>query len=87
MRKEQGNPSHHLNPASPSRRRALAGGVGLAAALLALLPVPPVGAHHGWSSFDTRYAYYLTGTVTYVRWGNPHGEVTLRLQRASLPSN
>jgi hypothetical protein len=46
-----------------------------------------VGAHHGWSSFDTRYAYYLTGTVTYVRWGNPHGEVTLRLQRASLPSN
>ncbi|WP_108660059.1 DUF6152 family protein [Acuticoccus kandeliae] len=48
-------------------------------------PVPPAEAHHGWSSFDTRYAYYVRGTVTYVRWGNPHSEVTLRVDPAALP--
>jgi hypothetical protein len=88
MRNECGNPSHHRSPVSPSRRKALAGVTGLAAALLlALLPAAPVSAHHGWSSFDTRYAYYVVGTVAYVRWGNPHSEVTLQVQKANLPAN
>ena len=88
MQNERGNPSHHPSPASPSRRKALVGGAGLAAApLLALLPAAPVSAPHGWSSFDPRYAYYVTGTVTYVRWGNPHSEITLRVEKASLPAN
>lgn len=28
-------------------------------------------AHHGWNSFDTRHAYYASGTITHVRWGKP----------------
>ena len=55
--------------------------------LLAFLSVAPVAAHHGWGSFDTRYAYYVSGTVTHVRWGNPHSEVTLRVERSDLPAD
>jgi hypothetical protein len=74
--------------ASPGRRNALLGGAGLAAAaFLVLLPATPVTAHHGWGSFDTRHAYYVTGTLSHVRWGNPHSEVTLRVERANLPAN
>jgi Family of unknown function (DUF6152) len=58
-----------------------------AALLLPFLTAAPVDAHHGWDSFDTRHAFYVTGTVTYVRWGNPHSEVTLRLERTNLPAN
>jgi hypothetical protein len=54
---------------------------------LALLPATQVGAHHGWSSFDTRYSYYVSGTLTDVRWGNPHTEVTLRAEEKDLPSD
>ncbi len=54
---------------------------------LALLPATQVGAHHGWSSFDTRYAYYVSGTLTDVRWGNPHTEVTLRVEETDLPAD
>ena len=44
-------------------------------------------AHHGWNTFETRRAHYVTGTVTYVRWGNPHSEVKLRVEKARLPAN
>jgi hypothetical protein len=63
-------------------RRAL-----LISAAPILLSSPPASAHHGWSSFDTRYAYFAAGEVTYVRWGNPHSEVRLRVQRTALPDN
>ena len=75
---------HDEGLVSPSRRKALFGGTGLVAALLTAAPVV---AHHGWSIFETRRAYYVTGTVTYVRWGNPHSEVKLRVERANLPAN
>ena len=82
------NPRQGRGLALPSRRRSLLCATGLAVTLLlGLLPPAPVSAHHGWSSFDTRYAYYVTGTVTYVRWGNPHSEVTLRVQKAGLPAD
>jgi len=55
------------------------------ASIGAMLLGGPVLAHHGWSSFDTRHAYYIEGTVTYVRWGNPHSEVTLRVEDTTLP--
>ncbi|WP_152625496.1 DUF6152 family protein [Pseudomonas amygdali] len=42
-------------------------------------------AHHGWSSFDTWHAYYVLGTVTYVRWGNPHSEITLKVDSTKVP--
>ncbi|WP_226583214.1 DUF6152 family protein [Acuticoccus sediminis] len=56
-----------------------------AAAFAAAGTASRVSAHHGWSSFDTRAAYYVRGTVTYVRWGNPHSEVTIRVDAAELP--
>jgi hypothetical protein len=55
-------------------------------ALLAVLAAP-VAAHHGWSTFDTRHAYFVAGTVASVRWGNPHSEVVLRLDAAALPAD
>ncbi|CUJ39683.1 Uncharacterised protein [Achromobacter xylosoxidans] len=54
---------------------------------LALLCVAPASAHHGWSSFDTRHAYFASGTITYVRWGNPHSEVRLKIEDTKLPAN
>jgi hypothetical protein len=77
--------SHHdKGLVSPSRRKALLGGAGLVAALVMAAPVL---AHHGWNTFETRRAYYVTGTVTYERWGNPHSEVNLRIEKASLRAN
>jgi len=58
-----------------------------AAAAATIINAFPVLAHHGWSSFDTRNAYYANGTVTYVRWGNPHSEVHLKVEGADLPTN
>lgn len=45
-----------------------------AAAAFAALPAR---AHHGWSSFDADRPLYLRGTVTKVRWANPHAEFDL----------
>ena len=48
--------------------------------------VSPAMAHHGWYSFNTRDAYFASGTITYVRWGNPHSEVVFKLEDSKLPS-
>lgn len=53
----------------------------LAGALLAA----PVLAHHGWSGFDQDKPIYLSGTLTEVRWQNPHAEVMLRVDATKLP--
>lgn len=45
----------------------------------------PAMAHHGWSSFDQDKPLYLSGTLTQVRWQNPHTEVTLRVDATTLP--
>ena len=45
----------------------------------------PVLAHHGWSSFDQDKPLYLSGTLTQVRWQNPHTEVMLRVDAVKLP--
>ena len=45
----------------------------------------PVLAHHGWSSFDQDKPLYLSGTLTQVRWQNPHTEVMLRVDATKLP--
>ncbi|MBZ0331955.1 hypothetical protein KZO25_16680 [Halomonas sp. ANAO-440] len=50
-------------------------GVGWGALLCALLLfVSPAQAHHGWIGGET---IELSGTITWVRLGNPHGELTL----------
>ena len=45
----------------------------------------PVLAHHGWSSFDQDKPLYLSGTLTEVRWQNPHAEAKLRVDATKLP--
>lgn len=50
------------------------------AALLALSTPVALSAHHGWSSYDTANATRLTGTLTGVTWGNPHGTATMTWQ-------
>ena len=42
---------------------------------IGVLLAAPVLAHHGWSSFDQDKPLYLSGTLTQVRWQNPHAEV------------
>lgn len=38
----------------------------------------PAIAHHGWSSYDETKPITLTGSLTSVSWGNPHGSATTR---------
>ncbi|MEU6719678.1 DUF6152 family protein [Nonomuraea sp. NPDC046802] len=45
----------------------------------------PAAAHHGWEDFDTTAAYYIAGSLTDVRWGNPHVGVTLRVADTAVP--
>ncbi len=57
------------------------------ALLFGFLSAAPVAAHHGWGTFDTRFAYFISGTVTHVRWGNPHSEVHIKVDQAPLPTD
>lgn len=41
-----------------------------------LLTVPFAQAHHGWA-WATDEEFEITGTISDVRLGNPHGEVTI----------
>jgi hypothetical protein len=47
----------------------------------------PAFAHHGWSSFDQDKPLYLSGTLTQVRWQNPHAEVMLKVDATKLPDD
>lgn len=51
------------------RRIAAAAGIGVLALGLAAAPAL---AHHGWSSYDASRTVVVEGTVSKVRWGNPH---------------
>ena len=53
--------------------------------MMGALLATPVLAHHGWSSFDQDKPLYLSGTLTQVRWQNPHTEVVLRVDATKLP--
>ncbi|MFC3228568.1 hypothetical protein ACFOGJ_15090 [Marinibaculum pumilum] len=67
--------------------RQIAAATIIAFGLLALLASERAGAHHGWSSFETRHAYYVSGTVEEVYWGYPHGEVRLRIATTEPPAD
>lgn len=55
--------------------------------LVGALFATPVLAHHGWSSFDQDKPLYLSGTLTQVRWQNPHTEVMVRVDVTKLPDD
>ncbi|WP_267278966.1 DUF6152 family protein [Arthrobacter sp. CDRTa11] len=43
-------------------------------------------AHHGFDDFDTDRLYYISGTVSQVRWGDPHSYFTATLD-SELPAD
>lgn len=49
------------------------------AAGLAVATVP-ASAHHGWSSYDAAKELRITGTLSNLSWGNPHGAAKTRYQ-------
>lgn len=53
----------------------------LLAAALTLSWQAQASAHHGWGHFDTARPLHVGGEVVAVRWGNPHPEVHLRVDR------
>ena len=48
-----------------------------AAAVVLVVPAAAL-AHHGWSSYDAEKVIRITGPVTDVSWGNPHGAAKVR---------
>ena len=43
------------------------------------LPASPAAAHHDWSAYDTTRTVFLSGSVSDVRWQNPHPEIGLEV--------
>lgn len=75
-------------PLTPTRARLLrrtAAPLALATTLM-VLPVSPAQAHHGFDDFDTDRLYYVSGTVSQVRWGDPHSHFNLTID-ADLPAD
>jgi hypothetical protein len=54
-------------------------GSSLITVFLVIMSLNIVSAHHGWSYFDTSRPFYLSGTITEVRWQNPHVEIVLEI--------
>lgn len=47
-------------------------------AIVAFLTASAAQAHHGWA-WATDEEFEITGTIQSIRLGNPHGEVTIRV--------
>ena len=54
----------------------------LTAAILAMLPMFALNAHHGWSSYDASQVLTVKGPLKAVQWGNPHGTAKVMWQKA-----
>ena len=53
----------------------------LTAAVLAMLPMFAVNAHHGWSSYDASQVLTVKAPLKGVNWGNPHGTAKVKWQK------
>jgi hypothetical protein len=47
-----------------------------------LMLIQPAAAHHGWG-WATDEEFEISGTITKVRLGNPHGELTIDVDGAA----
>lgn len=54
----------------------------LTAAILAMLPMFAVNAHHGWSSYDATQVLTVKAPLKSVSWGNPHGTAKVMWKKA-----
>jgi hypothetical protein len=70
-----------------SRRSVLTGAVLPFALPLGLVSAMSARAHHGWGTFDTGKAYFVSGPLSSVHWGNPHGRAVLGIERIALPAD
>lgn len=61
------------------RRVNLAVACALPATMLVMIWPGAAYAHHGWDDFDTDRLYYVAGSVSDVRWGEPHSFFTVTL--------
>jgi hypothetical protein len=61
-----------------TRRGGLAASLAFAVMLI-VFPANAAEAHHGFDDFDTDRPYYIAGTVSEVRWGEPHSFFTVTL--------
>lgn len=52
-------------------------------AVVFLLSVAPLSAHHGLAAFDTTRTVKLEGTVTDFQWINPHAFIYAEIKDAS----
>jgi hypothetical protein len=48
-----------------------------------LLVSVPIFAHHGAASYDTKTMTTLKGTITVIRWMNPHSEIDIEVNDAT----
>jgi hypothetical protein len=60
----------------------LSGPPALAAVVLLLVSVP-IFAHHGAASYDVSKMMTLKGTVTSIRWVNPHAEIDMEVNETA----
>ncbi|WP_156384133.1 DUF6152 family protein [Marmoricola sp. Leaf446] len=73
---------------APTRVRAVVLAIAslVTAALLTGAVAGPAQAHHGFDDYDTDRLYYVSGTVSEVRWGDPHSYFTLTVD-GDLPAD
>ncbi len=60
----------------------LSGPPALGAVVLLLVSVP-IFAHHGAASYDISKMMTLKGTVTSIRWVNPHAEIDMEVNETA----
>lgn len=68
-------------PARAGVRRARPATAALVSATaLVLFSAGAAQAHHGFDDYDTGRLYYIAGTVSDVRWGEPHSNFTVTVE-------
>ncbi|MEK0153425.1 DUF6152 family protein [Arthrobacter oryzae] len=58
----------------------------VSATMLLVFSAGTAQAHHGFDDFDTARPYYIAGTVSEVRWGEPHSYFTVTIE-GDLPAD
>ncbi|WP_405961690.1 DUF6152 family protein [Streptomyces sp. NBC_00024] len=58
----------------------------VSATMLIMFSAGAAQAHHGFDDFDTDRLYYISGTVSQVRWGEPHSYFNVTID-SDLPAD
>ncbi|WP_328505477.1 DUF6152 family protein [Streptomyces sp. NBC_00391] len=82
---------HFITIAAPvartgARRVRLATASLVSATMLIMFSAGAAQAHHGFDDFDTDRLYYISGTVSQVRWGEPHSYFNVTID-SDLPAD